>query len=341
MEFLDRYLHAVGKYLPTKRREDILAELRVNLLEQAEDKEAEIGHPLTLEEEEALLKQYGRPFVAAARYLPQQYLIGPAVFPFYLYALRTAMPLVFLAYVVVNAAVFLHEPVTASRVLGMLVRLPMVALYAAAWITGIAAVIEFTHTKLSHISPLGGDWNPRDLPPVETTADYRLGSSILEVVGSGVFVLFLLSVPQVPYLVLGPGSTLLKYAQPAPVWHTAYWAFLTLMIAQWAIEMVGLFWASWRRTRPLLGLLGQCVMVGICSLLLRAPLLFTITEEGRNSSQYQALIGNLNRGLLIALKLGVIFFVLHILWDGGRMIWGQLQSPSPTTSVHGVHKGVL
>jgi hypothetical protein len=333
MELLDRYLQAVGKYLPTKRREDILAELRVNLLEQAEDKEAEAGHPLTLDEEEALLKQYGRPFVVAARYLPQQYLIGPAVFPFYLYALRTAIPLVFLAYVVANAAVFLREPVTASRVLGMLVRLPMVALYAAAWITGIAAIVDFAQSKFRRIGPLGEDWSPRDLPPVEARAEYKPGQTILEVVASGVFVLFLLLVPQAPYLAIGPGTALLKYLQPAPVWHTAYWAFVALMIAQWVIELVGLFWPSWRRIRPVLGLLGQCVMAGICSLLLRAPLLFTMTEEGRNSSQYQALIGNLNRGLLITLKLGVIFFVLHILWDAGRMIWSRVQ-PSPAADVH-------
>ena len=50
MELLDRYLQAVKMHLPWQRQDDIVAELRANLEAQLEDKEAELGRPLTKEE---------------------------------------------------------------------------------------------------------------------------------------------------------------------------------------------------------------------------------------------------------------------------------------------------
>ena len=46
MELLDRYLQAVKKYLPARRQDDIIAELRANMESQIEDKESELGRPL-------------------------------------------------------------------------------------------------------------------------------------------------------------------------------------------------------------------------------------------------------------------------------------------------------
>jgi hypothetical protein len=83
MELLDRYLQAVKKHLPRQRQDDIIAELKANLESQLEDKESELGRPLTQGEAEDCLKQLGPPMQVAARYQPQRYLIGPAVFPIY------------------------------------------------------------------------------------------------------------------------------------------------------------------------------------------------------------------------------------------------------------------
>src|SRR5271154_5747200 len=98
MELLDRYLESVRKYLPWQRQDDIIAELRANLESQLEDKEAELGRPLTTAEAEAWLKQIGPPIQVAARYQPQQYLIGPSLFPIYLYVLKFASLLALLIY---------------------------------------------------------------------------------------------------------------------------------------------------------------------------------------------------------------------------------------------------
>jgi len=45
MNLLNRYLRAVGRLLPKPRRDDIVAELRANILSQMEDREQELGAP--------------------------------------------------------------------------------------------------------------------------------------------------------------------------------------------------------------------------------------------------------------------------------------------------------
>src|ERR1035441_7342757 len=105
MELLDRYLQAVKKHLPLRRQDDIIAELRANMESQLEDKESELGRPMTTGEQEDWLRKMGSPILVAARYQPQQYLIGPSIFPVYWYVLRMAILWALVIYSVVIAVV--------------------------------------------------------------------------------------------------------------------------------------------------------------------------------------------------------------------------------------------
>jgi hypothetical protein len=87
MELLDRYLHAVKKFLPKEQQDDIVAELSDDLRSQMEDREAELGRPLTEAEQEAVLKAHGHPVIVAGRYRQDRrsvafgrQLIGPVLF---------------------------------------------------------------------------------------------------------------------------------------------------------------------------------------------------------------------------------------------------------------------
>src|ERR1700679_1868380 len=94
MDLLERYLQQVRKYLPwtlsRARQDDILAELRANYESQLEEREADLGRPLTEGEMIDWLKHLGNPMQVAGHYQPVQYLIGPMLFPMYLYVLRLA-----------------------------------------------------------------------------------------------------------------------------------------------------------------------------------------------------------------------------------------------------------
>src|ERR1700710_1119790 len=103
-DLLERYLQAVGEYLPEATKDDTLAELRANLLEQMDAGEEELERPLEVGDVAAILRAHGKPEVVAVRYLPQRSLIGPSVFPFYLFTLKRALPLVILIYCIARTA---------------------------------------------------------------------------------------------------------------------------------------------------------------------------------------------------------------------------------------------
>lgn len=323
MELLERYLQAVGKYLPVKGRNDILAELRANLLEQAEDRQHELGRSLTRDEEEALLKQHGHPLLAAARYLPQRYLIGPAVFPYYWAVLKVVLLVVLVGYVVLNALAFTAQPLTASRLVQLLLHFPSVAFSAACWVTLGAAVVDFAYTRLGK-RELVPDWSPRKLPRPGPQVSYNQ-RTIAELIAGGVFLLLLLAVPHTTYLLPAFVLETLEYVQLAPVWHTVYWAIVCLVTVQWLNDLAGFRYPAWRPVRPLVTLLGKCVGVVVWLLPLRAQTLFVLTPAGQSTPKYQGMDAILDTNVRMGLRVFLILYVLFIMWEAARVLRDRLK----------------
>jgi hypothetical protein len=92
MDMLDIYLDAVAAQLPRDTADDIIAELRDTLLSQIEEREEALGRPLTDDEREAVLRAMGHPLVVAARYRKgPQMLIGPELFPYWMFAVKAGL----------------------------------------------------------------------------------------------------------------------------------------------------------------------------------------------------------------------------------------------------------
>ena len=92
MDLIERYLKAVGAQLPAAGREDILAELRDLLMSRVEEREAELGRPLTETEVEAVLREVGHPLTVAARYgAGPQHVVGPELYPWWVFGVKTAL----------------------------------------------------------------------------------------------------------------------------------------------------------------------------------------------------------------------------------------------------------
>lgn len=92
MDLLDKYLAAVAAQLPAEQREDIVDELRDLILSRFEAREEELGRVLTDDEKEAILREVGHPLVVAARYRKgPDSLIGPQLFPYWLFAAKAGL----------------------------------------------------------------------------------------------------------------------------------------------------------------------------------------------------------------------------------------------------------
>ena len=88
MNLIERYVSEIGKHLPRKSRADIETEIRSTLEDMLEERSAKAGRPVDDEMVKELLKEYGAPDQVAATYLPEQYLIGPKLFPIFWLVLK-------------------------------------------------------------------------------------------------------------------------------------------------------------------------------------------------------------------------------------------------------------
>ena len=337
MELLDRYLQAVIKHLPWERQDDIIAELRANLEAQLEDKEAELGRPLTKEEAEEWLKQIGSPIKVAARYQRQQYLIGPALFPTYSYILKLVLTWATVIYVIASVVTIAARGLGVEALAGIslvhaALRLPWIWLINAAITTLIFAAVELAGArfpgKIYPLAPMTPPWSPPDLPPVGTgDGDWAkprsFTKSLLEVFFGCLFLAYILLVPHYPFLLLGPGAWYLRSLpyQLAPVWWTFYWLLVSINVFELAWKIVDLARGAWQRPKNRVRHLEMHALSLIpLGILLAAPehKLFLLKNPADAATLGGALAAA-NKGVLQVLAIVVAIVVLQLVWMGVKM----------------------
>ncbi|MEW5941485.1 MAG: hypothetical protein AB1750_17605 [Chloroflexota bacterium] len=189
MNLIDRYVREIGRRLPQKSRADIEKEIRSALEDMLEDRSKKEGKAVDEAMTVQVLKEYGNPETVAASYLPEQYLIGPQLFPiFWLVTKIVFAVLTTLTVVAMGFALFGGEaPSTPAEFWGDLFKLlgqyfngMMVALgnvvLVFALIQRFASGWEFNEKDEDK------DWNPRDLPDVEDADQVKIGEHVAEVV---------------------------------------------------------------------------------------------------------------------------------------------------------------
>jgi len=214
MDLIDRYLNAVGFWLPKDRKEDILKELAEDLISEKEEKEAGLGRPMTVPELEAFLKTRGRPFQTAGSYLPSRHLIGPALFPMYVFALKLAAWIGLCVAVVLPLALAFFLPGRSASFADILARsfetCWTLALTWFAMITIGFAVAESVQGRAS----FGRDWNPSRLPAVKNGLKVRRGSSLAEIIFGALFLFWWLGTFPILGLVVPNGEPVSLPASP-------------------------------------------------------------------------------------------------------------------------------
>jgi len=115
---------------------------------------------------------------------------------------------------------------------------------AASVITLIMAVLERTQARLH----LFEKWDLRSLPPAPKQAQPPSRTqTIFELISGILGLLWLLALPQYPFLILGPAAAFLK---PAPMWHNFYLPMILLALAGLAYQGVSLMRPQWTWLPP-------------------------------------------------------------------------------------------
>jgi hypothetical protein len=264
MNLLERYLQAVRFFIPLRQQDDIVRELSENLVSQMEDRQEELGRPLTEDEQADILRRHGHPMLVAGRYRSRQQLIGPVFFSLYLFTLKIGLAVALIVTVVlaVMTAVLQGDPV--SHFVKMLLSFPGRALMVFGWTTlGFAALdIAQSRLKLTH------NWDPRSLPKV-VTHEHQISRahSLCELLLSVACIVWLLLLPQAPVLVMGPAAAFLDLG---PIWSVVYVPILLLMLATATLSLVNFVRPYWTVARSVTRLAIHGASFLVFAVLLRA-----------------------------------------------------------------------
>ena len=313
MKMLDRYLQAVGFWLPKEQRQDILAELSEEIHSQIDEKEAMSGHPLDEAGLEAILKHCGDPLLVAEHYLPPQPFIGPVLFPIYRFVLKLVLLGYLVPWLLVWICLLIFDPAFRAAHTGLgqisnLSTLWSITVNSFFFITLGFALIERYRLK----DWLTKDWSPRKLPAVRDPNRIPRSNSIGELSFGILF--------SVLWVNLAGGRTDILFSSLrlilASDWIYFFWALLFLSLVNIGFSIMNLFRPYWTKTRAVCRLLTDAIGAGIFCWLFKARLLAGIETPSLAAAKAQELTVQINHALerLFPFVLGVavIVFVVDV-----------------------------
>jgi hypothetical protein len=316
MDLLDRYLAAVRRNLPAKDADDIIAELRDVLLAQAEEREERYGHV----DWTGLLREFGHPLTVAARYRPQQWLIGPELYPFYLYFLKMIAGIV--AVVVVVTAVgkaVLHAGPPGPMIVDLLGSLWWSVAGTVGSVTIVFALIE----RYGGVDRHFRNWAPDELPELpdlsELVGKPKSGwGSAFECAMGLLFLLWWAGAIHLPLVFHNDTFRL----EGAPIWTQLYWPILALLAGRLAYNV--LRWLM-PRAKWLIGLFGIVTAVGgviLAALIYKAGIWMSVVPVSMAAEEAAKIQDSLNLALRIAIVVVAIIWTLQSLGELWRWMRG-------------------
>lgn len=305
MSMLDTYLDAVAAQLPRDTRDDIVAELRDTLLNQFEEREADLGRPLTDDEREEILRAMGHPLVVAARYgKGPQSLIGPELYPYWLFAVKAGL---FILLAVQAVGLIIHL-VSGTPNFGQSIAQAFHGFFGSALtLIGVAtvagAVLEWqgirpeflTKWKVKDLAALrlsdpanwasgmaGADLNMKPSPHVPRPVLKPMpgADALWGVIAGIVFVLWWTGALQ------GMGMTAVSVGregmvfQPDPIWAGLFTPILAYALSGVAVDLLGVVRPDAVKLRALFKIPLAAAGLWLASILYQAGEWFTLSQDG-------------------------------------------------------------
>lgn len=312
MDLIERYLGAVRWNLPAAKADDVIAELRDLIAARMEDREETLDRALTREEVNALLKEFGHPLVVASGYREHQSLIGPELFPFYLFSLRVVLLISATLLVVIGVLDVMFAGRNAMQTLMQAFNSGIWTLLShAALVTLFFAVIERTGWLRKQLN----NWTPGELPELKLRSK-KGWESAFEV---GVGIAFLSWWAGAYPLPITPGGGAVALT-PSPVWTMLHWPIFALIAAQLVHNLIQWLRPRWKVARGTLAIATAIGGIAILGILYQAGRLVTVLP-GRETVQVAKLQESIDLSMQITLAvIGVIWVAqcLSELWRLAR-----------------------
>ena len=169
-EMIDRYIHEVGQHLSRKNREDIQLELRSLLQDSLDEQMADSRQEPSTKMVAELLREFGSPEAIAARYRPEQVLIGTKIFPVYKLVVTITTAVVAAIHLFGVAYVLLQGETAdlGQTILSSLLSFGQTIFLWLGLFTVIFAIVERVEDgALDFELNKAADWDPYQLPPVK------------------------------------------------------------------------------------------------------------------------------------------------------------------------------
>ena len=320
MDLIDHYLNAVAAQLPQDEREDIVAELRDLILSRFEAREEDLGRSLNDEEREVILREIGHPLTVAGRYRKgAQSLIGPDMFPWWLFAVKAGLMVMVAVQVIVAVVHVVTGTRDISDAIGQVFRETFQSgLVLVGLLTVAGALFEHYGYKPAFMT----QWRVKDLPMFNlsdpdrwsetlqgrsgpttgattgpttgTTSGSALrgawraqfkqgrwpgGEAVFSIIALLIFMAWWTGAWSVPGLNGIAISGGHAELTPAPIWQANFVPILLLSVGQLWIEIIRLFRPQWVRFRAALQALAAGVGLAITWTVFNAGHWFTLSQD--------------------------------------------------------------
>ena len=313
MELVSRYLQAVKFWLPKQQKDDILAEISADLQSQIEDRESALGRPLTDSEIQDILKRRGRPCLVASSFRPQESLIGPVLYPIYLFCLKVAFLFYLVPWLIISLILLIVRPSFSAaqsiptwfNILAQISgHLWTMSFVGAGTVTLAFAVLERVQTKSHWLET----WDPRKLPPLRspnlntrTNAAFELAILILAVAWWAAYM---------DRTVISFGDSL--HIALKPQWLMFFWFYLLELVISAATAAYSLFRPGFSWLQAALRVLNSLIGCVLFCWLLRTGIVAGMSGPSLTPQKSIEITNAINQWSVTVFPLGVILSVIIV-----------------------------
>ncbi len=312
MDLIERYLVAVRRHLPPALQKDITEELADSLRSEAEERSRQAGRPLSDDDQAELLKKHGHPWLMASRYLPQQQLIGPALYPYYRRALTMVVFWVVLPVTLLGGALAAIYADDSMRTwLRAMDAAWNGAIYSVGIVTIVFAVLENQRVRITALD----NWDPARLPAPQDGRAIPRTDSVFSLVLTIAFVMVWTDLVRLPDAIRFDGLPIRFAADP--VWASVYVPVLMTLLVSIAMSFVDLM-RPWRtRLFSAIQIANHLFAIGILAVTLRAGHWATVVappEAADQATRAERWINVSIEGTLIVIAAVTAFEIAWELW---------------------------